>query len=295
MTNLTSTELPARNQLKSAQVLVSKIVPQVSVAPSLQDMTLLPEYLELLTPILKKLGFEIKRSFIESDFSDDKRIYTLITNNRIKRFLLRIPDAIFTNPRQENLHIVNVVRDLFIENFGKKITLYIFHDNIPHATYNLLMEKAWRQKWDVNVKLKALGNIRDLKDMKEKAGDDFVREMFDLDVLPDKTKKLTLSKKVLKRICNLLCSSEFGDEKGLKALVNLAFSKYESLYTQIDWSGSLKIVALNLVKLLCDFGELERGKYALIVLLEDASELVGIDKKKEINELIKFLGRKTKQ
>lgn len=290
MSLITEAKLPQRNQLRSAQETVMKLRPKPSPSRPLFDLRLPEKYTESLELILNRLpgGFTLTDSFVEDDFGD-RHDYTLISNHGIKRHLLQIPDSILRNPCPNNKLAVNGVRDIFVDSLGSGITLYVFHDREPHGMFELLMQTLWKNL-GITIKFKALSKLKDLQEMREATQNRYVKALFNLDVQPDRNRKLEFPKAVFDQIVDLLCVDNIAGVGKRKAAIAPAFSEYKSLYDKIDWSGSPKTFAVRLVELFKGYGEVEIGKHAIVALLEALRPHVGISAREIIAQILERIG-----
>jgi len=84
-------------------------------------------------------------------------------------------------------------------------------------------------------------------------------------------------------IAQLLHDMTDADER--KALIESAL--YGSpVLDRINWSGAARGFTVRLVRTLEDFGEIEAGKPAIVMLLEDLREQVGDDRQKQIDDIL---------
>jgi WD40 repeat protein len=82
------------------------------------------------------------------------------------------------------------------------------------------------------------------------------------------------------------------DIKERHALLNRAFFNHP-LLSQIDYEGTSHVFVVNLIVRLDSFGEIERGKTALWVLLETVRDRVGVDKQSLIDQLHNVINKST--
>jgi hypothetical protein len=79
------------------------------------------------------------------------------------------------------------------------------------------------------------------------------------------------------------------DNEGYRrALLIRAFGTH-SLLEQIDYTGPASVFTIVLVRHLAKYGEIEKGKPALVVLLTQARDFVGVEKQKQIEKLCQRL------
>jgi hypothetical protein len=76
-----------------------------------------------------------------------------------------------------------------------------------------------------------------------------------------------------------------------RALVLPAFYGYDVL-DQVEWEGNARVFSVNLVDMLMHYGEVEEGKPALVLLLEEIYRQVGVDRRREIKQLLAKLAPK---
>jgi hypothetical protein len=259
MSELTSAEPPAQKKQSVTQTIAT--APQTFATfvvqhtqgqqeKPLQNMTLSPECVGLLTPILKRFRFNIERSVpIESKFGEDKRQYTLVAKGQIKRFLLQMPDTILKNPLTENINAIKVLKDLFLENFpGKNIKWYVFSPSLPDDTFDDLMTYTWPRIFKLEVKFTVLSSIMGLANMPEKRKEERVRNIFDLPELPERLQIADTITQQIQRIEETLNNVKGGNKiqfneysiiiinKLLKDLldVRMSLSEHEKILQEIE-------------------------------------------------------------
>ena len=159
--------------------------PEVSPIEVLYDMRLPQEDVNLMSLTLENLGFRIEESKVQEIFSGDEHKFSLVTNDVTRRFLLRIPDQILASPSRNNRGALLQVLDLFIENFGESVKLYILHVNTPHVLYPVVLNDLCDQK-GISVEFVPVNNyLNDLRQMNDpRVREQVLKQVFSLDVHP---------------------------------------------------------------------------------------------------------------
>jgi len=75
-------------------------------------------------------------------------------------------------------------------------------------------------------------------------------------------------------------------ESGRRTLITPAFSVYDKLYSQIDWSGSNRAFTVRLVQQLIDYGQVTPGQDALALLLKTLRGQIGVDVQARIDGIL---------
>jgi hypothetical protein len=138
-----------------------KFLKLVLPAPLLDTLCLPRERLELIKPVLEQLGLSCEEGQIEPEDSDEIFHFTLVRNG-VCRALLFLEDENLSFYSRENKLALEEVRDAFQ---GKHPVLYVFHNQIPHATYKNLMEGQWFEKYTIRAKFIPLSQLDDFENM----------------------------------------------------------------------------------------------------------------------------------
>lgn len=97
-----------------------------------------------------------------------------------------------------------------------------------------------------------------------------------------------LDSKTLRELSDLLLPfCETPDDR--KALFTLAFGIGHPLLSQLNYAENPYVFVLNAITRLYAFGQVESGKPALVVLLEEVREQAGADKRRQIDRLLDSL------
>jgi len=96
---------------------------------------------------------------------------------------------------------------------------------------------------------------------------------------------LKLKPEIFNRIVSWL-TPHTTDPRSRRTLIDLTFNVYETFLNGIDWAGNARDFTVNLIQHCLKYGEVERGKQALVLLLESVRHNVGVDKQLECDKLI---------
>jgi len=214
------------------------------------------EYVQLLNRTLKR-GVAINVSSVKDILSGDIYKFTLITINGIKRCLLQIPDEILTNDSNEIFGAIDDVRDCFVDEFGKNVTLYIIHHDSPHPSIMLLTKKLWQKRVGVKVRYIALKIFQQLHEMKQEAREEFLKDELELDLLPDRVEDRRsvsdIPHKEVKQLGEIIADLDAFKE-GPKERRNLVedITEFRKWARTFNFHGSPLSVAQSLVRYLID-------------------------------------------
>jgi hypothetical protein len=123
--------------------------PEMEASPfdALSDMSLEADYLEILSPTLSSLGFNIANSFIPDPISGDLHEFTLVSRqDQDKRMLIRIADAILDNPNRLHRAMLKEIIELFADVFQAEARIFIVHERPPNAVIELVLKESARQR-----------------------------------------------------------------------------------------------------------------------------------------------------
>ncbi|MGH1362303.1 MAG: TIR domain-containing protein [Calditrichia bacterium] len=96
----------------------------------------------------------------------------------------------------------------------------------------------------------------------------------------------------LRRRISSILTQQFNDDKKRRTICTTAFSDHPNLLGMIDFSGPPMDFSSHLISVLNNYGRLDSGRSALEELLRTIQDMVGSEKKNEIDEIVSQINTK---
>ena len=263
---------PFESRAAGAASIASPAVPGLGRSSGLSEIALSDGVVAKLRRCLNPLGFDIGQEVIDDPVTGVLCNYTLVRRATNSRPLIRLPDAVLTNPARENLRLVNEIREGITYEFSKEkneIRLYVFYGENPHGTYKLLMEQRWPQQ-GVRPKFIPLSEVDDLDTMNEELRIQSVQRMLDLDVAaspgPVNTRPTKIDVEQLFQLIKLVADlSDFRDADAARRRAFVETAGTANVLTNFNFQGPSRSVAELLLLRLIEHSAL--GSFLKVIRL----------------------------